>query len=139
MASVSSLRGHDVRFSAEEQQELPASAEELLGKLNRLVDNLLDMSRLQAGALPLDPQPTGLEDVLSAAVQSLVGLGLALSRGLAEAMGGTLSPEDTPGGGLTMVLTIPSDPDSAPFRPTPRSVEEISGVPRPTPDGDLFS
>ncbi len=30
--------------------------------------------------------------------------GLALSRGLTEAMGGTLEPEDTPGGGLTMVV-----------------------------------
>ncbi|WP_033356478.1 sensor histidine kinase, partial [Kitasatospora aureofaciens] len=28
-----------------------------------------------------------------------VGLGLALSRGLAEAMGGSLEVEDTPGGG----------------------------------------
>ena len=36
-----------------------------------------------------------------------VGLGLALSRGLAEAMGGTLTPEETPGGGLTMTLTLP--------------------------------
>jgi two-component system, OmpR family, sensor histidine kinase KdpD len=36
-----------------------------------------------------------------------VGLGLALSRGLAEAMGGTLLPEATPGGGLTMVLALP--------------------------------
>jgi two-component system sensor histidine kinase KdpD len=36
-----------------------------------------------------------------------VGLGLALSRGLAEAMGGTLVPEATPGGGLTMVLALP--------------------------------
>lgn len=35
-----------------------------------------------------------------------LGLGLALSRGLAEAMGGTLTPEDTPGGGLTMVLSL---------------------------------
>jgi signal transduction histidine kinase len=33
-----------------------------------------------------------------------VGLGLALSRGLTEAMGGTLVPT-TPGGGLTMILT----------------------------------
>ena len=31
-----------------------------------------------------------------------VGLGLAVARGLAETMGGTLEPEDTPGGGLTM-------------------------------------
>jgi two-component system sensor histidine kinase KdpD len=39
-----------------------------------------------------------------------VGLGLALSRGLAEAMGGTLRPEPTPGGGLTMVLALPAAP-----------------------------
>jgi two-component system sensor histidine kinase KdpD len=36
-----------------------------------------------------------------------LGLGLALSRGLTEAMNGTLTPEDTPGGGLTMVLSLP--------------------------------
>lgn len=36
-----------------------------------------------------------------------VGLGLALSRGLTEAMAGTLTPEDTPGGGLTMVVSLP--------------------------------
>jgi two-component system sensor histidine kinase KdpD len=35
-----------------------------------------------------------------------VGLGLAVARGFAEAMGGTLNAEDTPGGGLTMVLTL---------------------------------
>jgi two-component system sensor histidine kinase KdpD len=35
-----------------------------------------------------------------------VGLGLAVARGLAEAMGGTLDAEDTPGGGLTMVLSL---------------------------------
>ncbi|WP_028645522.1 DUF4118 domain-containing protein [Nocardioides sp. URHA0020] len=36
-----------------------------------------------------------------------LGLGLAVARGLTEAVGGTLSAEDTPGGGLTMVLSIP--------------------------------
>lgn len=36
-----------------------------------------------------------------------VGLGLAVARGFVEANGGTLEAEDTPGGGLTMVLTLP--------------------------------
>ncbi len=35
------------------------------------------------------------------------GLGLALSRGLTEAMHGTLTPDDTPGGGLTMAVSLP--------------------------------
>ncbi|MFS3128617.1 DUF4118 domain-containing protein [Nocardioides sp. Bht2] len=37
-----------------------------------------------------------------------VGLGLAVARGLTEAMSGTLVTEDTPGGGLTFVLDLPS-------------------------------
>ena len=37
-----------------------------------------------------------------------VGLGLALSRGFTEAMGGTLTVEDTPGGGLTMAVSLPT-------------------------------
>lgn len=36
-----------------------------------------------------------------------VGLGLAVARGFTEAIGGTLTAEDTPGGGLTMVITLP--------------------------------
>jgi two-component system sensor histidine kinase KdpD len=37
-----------------------------------------------------------------------LGLGLALSKGFTEGMGGTLAPEDTPGGGLTMVIALPT-------------------------------
>ncbi len=36
-----------------------------------------------------------------------LGLGLALSKGFVEGMGGTLEAEETPGGGLTMVVTLP--------------------------------
>jgi signal transduction histidine kinase len=37
-----------------------------------------------------------------------VGLGLTVSRGLTEAMGGTLKPEETPGSGLTMAISLPA-------------------------------
>ena len=53
-----------------------------------------------------------------------VGLGLALARGLVEAMGGELRPEDTPGGGLTMVVTVPARP--VPARPAAGSREASS-------------
>ncbi|MEP9362829.1 DUF4118 domain-containing protein [Nocardioides sp. CN2-186] len=36
-----------------------------------------------------------------------LGLGLAVARGLTDALGGTLSAEDTPGGGLTMIVSVP--------------------------------
>jgi two-component system, OmpR family, sensor histidine kinase KdpD len=39
-----------------------------------------------------------------------VGLGLAIARGFTEAMGGTVTPADTPGGGLTMTVTLPVAP-----------------------------
>jgi two-component system, OmpR family, sensor histidine kinase KdpD len=43
-------------------------------------------------------------------VRTGVGLGLVVSRGLTEAMGGTVEPEETPGGGLTMVVSLPAAP-----------------------------
>jgi two-component system sensor histidine kinase KdpD len=39
-----------------------------------------------------------------------VGLGLTVSRGLTEAMRGTLRPAQTPGGGLTMTMSLPAAP-----------------------------
>jgi two-component system sensor histidine kinase KdpD len=37
-----------------------------------------------------------------------LGLGLAVARGLTEAQGGSIAAEDTPGGGLTMVVELPA-------------------------------
>ncbi len=36
-----------------------------------------------------------------------VGLGLSVAKGFTEAMGGTIRAEDTPGGGLTIVISLP--------------------------------
>lgn len=69
-----------------------------------------------------------------------LGLGLAVAHGLSEAMGAQLSAEDTPGGGLTMVLTLPiadAESDSEPADPlgalpaaheTPGAEEKESGA-----------
>ena len=57
-----------------------------------------------------------------------VGLGLALSRGLTEAMGGTLTPEETPGGGLTMVLSMLAAPAQ---RARPPGANPAAGNARP--------
>jgi two-component system, OmpR family, sensor histidine kinase KdpD len=42
-----------------------------------------------------------------------LGLGLALSKGFVEGMEGTLEADDTPGGGLTMVITLPAVDEGA--------------------------
>ncbi len=48
------------------------------------------------------------------------------SRGLTEAMGGTLEPEETPGGGLTMVVSLPAAADLG--RADPRAAASESEV-----------
>jgi two-component system sensor histidine kinase KdpD len=50
-----------------------------------------------------------------------VGLGLAVARGFVEAVGGQLTLEETPGGGLTVVVTLPRQP----VRPAPA----VAGAP----------
>ncbi|TCP52009.1 two-component system sensor histidine kinase KdpD [Tamaricihabitans halophyticus] len=41
-----------------------------------------------------------------------VGLGLSVAKGFTEAMGGTIRAEDTPGGGLTIVISLPAEEKS---------------------------
>jgi two-component system sensor histidine kinase KdpD len=64
-----------------------------------------------------------------------VGLGLAVSRGLTEAMAGTLGPEQPPGGGLTMAISVPAVPGPAracPGSPGSRERERIGIYPTPS-------
>jgi len=66
--------------------------------------------------------PRGTEERLFAPFQRLgdhdnstgVGLGLSVARGFVEAMGGTISATDTPGGGLTIVVDLAAPGKDAP-------------------------
>jgi two-component system sensor histidine kinase KdpD len=42
-----------------------------------------------------------------------IGLGLSVAKGFTEAMGGTIRAEDTPGGGLTIVISLPVHTEQA--------------------------
>ena len=197
-ASVTSLLQEDIEWPPEARREFLETIDEETDRLNALVGNLLDMSRLQTGALEIVTSPVGLEEVLPAALRSIgapddaivldvseslprvladaglleralanvianairyspagaharitagavdgivevrvadrgpgvpeperarifvpfqrlgdsqadgegVGLGLAVAKGFVESMGGTVEVEDTPGGGLTVVVRL---------------------------------
>jgi len=200
-ASASSLRQGDITWSDDDVQEFLRTIEDETDRLTDLVSNLLDMSRIQAGAVRPAAREVGIDEVVPAALAGLgergrsvavdvpetlppvrtdpamlerivanlvdnalahgarnpgddggvrveagavgghvlvrvvdrgpgiaeaqrervfepfqrmsdatsgagVGLGLAVARGFARAMGGDLTIEDTPGGGTTMVVEL---------------------------------
>ena len=70
-AAVTSLRSRDIQWAAEDHDELLATADESLDRLAHLVDNLLDMSRLQAGALSVFPRPADLEEIVARSLDDL--------------------------------------------------------------------
>jgi len=72
-ASVSTLRQTDVDWSAEERAELLATIEESADRLDSIVANLLDASRLQAGALSVQSRPVALDEVIGAAMLAVPG------------------------------------------------------------------
>ena len=67
-AAVSSLRQTDVAWSQEERDALLATIEESADRLDAVVGNLLDASRLEAGAMSVQPEPVALDEVVSAAI-----------------------------------------------------------------------
>ena len=194
-ASVSTLRQTDVDWTPEDEAALLATIEENADRLDELIGNLLDMSRLHTGSLQPFLRPTAIDEVAPLALRGLdsrlllkvpdelplvladpgllervlanlfsnaarhsptgsppeltaraagaaveleiadhgpgvpddekerifepfvrlgnkapgpgVGLGLAVAKGFAEAMGGTIEADTTPGSGLTIRLTLP--------------------------------
>ncbi len=71
-ASASSLRQLDIAWSDVDRNEFLRTIEDETDRLTTLVGNLLDMSRIQAGAVAPRTRPVGLEEVVPAA---LAGLG----------------------------------------------------------------
>ena len=70
-ASVSGLRQPDAAFPEEDRAELLAEIEEEADRLDRLVTNLLDASRLEAGGLTLSRHPQDLAELVGAVVDRL--------------------------------------------------------------------
>lgn len=67
-AAVSSLRQPDVTFGNADRAELLATIEESTDRLAAVIDNLLAVSRLQAGALAADVHPTAVDGVVAQVV-----------------------------------------------------------------------
>jgi len=53
------------------RREMLMNAAEQATRLNRLVGNLLDMSRLEAGAVRVKPEPCDIQDIVGAALEQL--------------------------------------------------------------------
>ncbi|MCA1843300.1 MAG: DUF4118 domain-containing protein, partial [Actinobacteria bacterium] len=70
-ACVTSLLDDDVDWPADAIAEFCRTIDEETDRLTGLVTNLLDMSRLQAGALSLHRRPVGVEEIVPAALSSL--------------------------------------------------------------------
>jgi two-component system sensor histidine kinase KdpD len=70
-AAVSGLRSRAVGLTADDRAELLAAAEESLDLLGRLTASLLDVSRLQAGALAVFPRPANLGQIVADSLDAL--------------------------------------------------------------------
>jgi two-component system sensor histidine kinase KdpD len=72
-AAVTTLRQTDVAWSTEDQAALLATIEEGADRLDSLIGNLLDMSRIQTGALQPFLRPTALDEVAPLVTRGLDG------------------------------------------------------------------
>lgn len=65
-ASVTSLLDAGVQFTAEDKRELLETIRQEAERLNRLVGNLLELSRMRAGALVSKKAPVAIDEVIDA-------------------------------------------------------------------------
>lgn len=66
--AVDALRADDVELDVTERRELLDTVDASTSRLDELISNLLDVSRLEAGSLVAQPEPTALDGVVAAAV-----------------------------------------------------------------------
>jgi two-component system, OmpR family, sensor histidine kinase KdpD len=78
-AAADSLLAPDVTWSRARTRGFYQTIDAEADRLTGLVSNLLDMTRLRAGALPVTPRQTDVEQVLYSAVNSLSGAGSAVA------------------------------------------------------------
>ncbi|MGB8251961.1 MAG: sensor histidine kinase KdpD [Anaerolineaceae bacterium] len=69
--ALSSLREKSLKISEEDRTSLLETAYEEAERLNRLVGNLLNMTRLEAGAIHLRLEPCDIQDAIGAALEQL--------------------------------------------------------------------
>ncbi len=69
--ALSSLQDQDAQLDGVSRRRLIENAREEAERLNRLVGNLLDMSRVEAGALRLRLEPSDVQDVIGSALAQL--------------------------------------------------------------------
>ncbi len=69
--SLSTLREDSVALDTELRSSLVETAYQEAGRLNRLVANLLNMTRLEGGAMKVNKQPEDVQDVIGAALEPL--------------------------------------------------------------------
>ena len=70
-ASATTLLADDLHLSPDATRELLVTIDEEADRLNNLIGNLLDMSRLQAGALELVRHDVGIDEIVAQSVASL--------------------------------------------------------------------
>jgi len=69
IGTVSSLRSYADKYEPRERDELLATLQDEAERLNRFVGNLLDMTRLEAGAIELKPDLADIAEIVGAALQ----------------------------------------------------------------------
>jgi two-component system, OmpR family, sensor histidine kinase KdpD len=69
LGTVSSLRSFPERYSAAEREDLLATLQEEAERLNRFVANLLDMTRLESGAIELKLELIDVAEIIGSALQ----------------------------------------------------------------------